>query len=273
MSLISIQQLRFVLVICGFVVLLSSALCIAAPTNCAPNLDYLLSDDFYEQDAIQGCANDPFESFNRTMFTFNDKLYIWVLDPVTTTYKSVVPADFRTCVKNFFSNLESPIRFFNSLLQGRFDNGYKVLQRFLINSTVGVFGFGDPAEVEFDISPVDAHLGQTLAAWGVDYGFYLYIPFFGPSTVREFSGTVVDSLYMVPYYMWIDDWYAKGGIYSGKQMNELSFHLGEYEDIKALTLDPYIAVRNAYFQYQAKKNAQKPDESYLLQEDVSNGIQ
>ncbi len=233
-------------------------------------LDYLLDDDFYEKDAVKGCANDPFENVNRVMFTFNDRLYVWVLDPVTTAYARLVPDDVRDCFKNFFHNLQAPIRLLNSMLQGRLDDGFTVVRRFVINSTLGVFGFGDPAGREFDIASVDADLGQTMAAWGIDYGFYLYIPFFGPSTLRDFSGSIIDSLTMVPYYIWIEDWYTKIGIYSGKQINELSFHLGEYEELKELTLDPYIAVRNAYFQYKAKKNAGKAYDSQYSDEDEIN---
>ena len=261
----------------GVVFLLAAA---ALPAvECPPNLDgsdagldYLLDDDFYEKDAVKGCANDPFEAVNRVMFTFNDRLYVWVLNPVTTAYSKAVPDDLRLCVKNFFYNLQAPIRLLNSVLQGRFVDALTVVERFGINSTLGVFGLGDPALVDFEIIPVEeAGLGQTMAVWGIDYGFYLYVPFFGPSTLRDFAGSIVDSLTMAPYYIWIDDWHTKIGIYSGKEINELSFHLGEYEELKSLTLDPYIAVRNAYFQYKAKKNAQRASDSTFSNEDEING--
>ncbi len=88
--------------------------------------------------------------------------------------------------------------------------------------------------------------------WGIGDGFYLVVPFFGPSTLRDFTGTVIDSLAMTPYYTYIDKWSVKTGIYAEKTTNDLSMHIGEYEDLKKLSFDPYIALRNSYFQYRKK---------------------
>jgi len=211
-----------------------------------------LSDDFYEDEPAAIEVNDPIESFNRAMFQFNDKTYTYVFNPVAKGYSAVVPIDIRGIIDNFFNNLEEPVRLVNCLLQGRFSDAGSVFIRFLSNSTIGVGGLVDFADRELGFEPVDASLGETMGVWGIGDGFYLVVPFFGSSTLRDFTGTVIDGLALTPYYRYIDKWTVKTGIYAGKTTNELSLHLGEYEDLKKLSFDPYVALRNSYFQYRKK---------------------
>jgi len=212
-----------------------------------------LSDDFYDEQPDSVESTDPLEYFNRGVFTLNDRIYTWVLEPVARGYGYVVPSDFRESFKRFFNNLEAPVRFANTVLQGRFLDAGTVFVRFLMNSTVGIYGLADVAAREFDFAPVEASLGETLETWGLGDGCYLVVPFFGPSTLRDFSGTIVDSLAMTPYYTWNKDLGTQAAIFMGKNTNKLSFHLGEYEELKKVTFDPYVAIRNAYFQYRAKQ--------------------
>lgn len=211
-----------------------------------------LSDDFYSEEAESEVFNDPLEPVNRIVFTFNDTMYIWVMEPVATFYSNVVPMDLRNCIDNFFRNLQEPVRFVNTLLQGRFSDSFMVLQRFVINSTLGIYGLADAAGSEFGIESVEATMGETLENWGIGDGFYLVIPLLGPSTLRETAGDIVDAAEMTPYYSWSDDLVTNGAIYVGKETNNLSLHLGEYEEWKKLLFDPYISFRNAYFQYRRK---------------------
>lgn len=208
-----------------------------------------LSDDFYSEEAESDIFYDPLEPVNRIVFTFNDTLFVWVMEPVATFYSEIVPEDLRGCINNFFWNLQEPLRFVNSLLQGRFSESINVLGRFVINSTLGIYGLADAAGVDFGIKPVDATLGQTFETWGIGDGFYLVIPLYGPSTFREITGDVVDAIGMTPYYSWTDDLVVAGTIYVGKETNKLSLHLGEYEEWTKLLFDPYVSFRNAYFQY------------------------
>ncbi len=217
-----------------------------------------LSDDFYEYDLDDPELADPLEPLNRVVFQFNDTMYIWVLEPVATFYSHAVPLDLRECVNNFFRNLEEPVRFVNTLFQGRLADAGKVLARFLLNSTLGVYGLGDAATRVFDVPPVEATLGETLAHWGVGDGFYLVVPLYGSSTLRDFTGTIVDGFGMTPYYTWTDDIYLMGGVYVGKETSKLSMHLGEYDELKKVLFDPYISFRNAYFQYRNKLRDHPP---------------
>jgi len=211
-----------------------------------------LDDEFYDSEPMSVEVGDPLESFNRAMFRFNDFNYTWVFNPVATGYSHIVPVDIRGSVGNFFYNLQEPLRFINSILQGRLSDAGTVLVRFVVNTTGGVAGLGDPAGRELGFKAIDASLGETLGVWGIGDGFYLVVPFYGPTTLRDFSGDMVDGLALSPYYYWADGWEEIAAIYLGKELNKMSLYLGEYEDMKQMSFDPYIALRNGYFQYRKK---------------------
>ena len=212
-----------------------------------------LSDESYEDQATSIKVADPIEPLNRAVFTFNDKVYIWVLDPVATGYSKVLPADIRGCISNFFYNLGEPVRSVNCLLQGRIRDSGLALGRFVINSICGVFGLADPASNEFKIRPIYANLGETLSVWGVGDGFYLVVPLIGSSTLRDFSGTVVDGMAMSTYSPWNDDALTVATVQGTNTVNRTSLRLGEYEELKSLSFDPYVAFRNGYFQIRNKQ--------------------
>lgn len=236
-----------------FIVLCGTALFLVQPVHAVADdgVDFL-SDEFYFDEPASVEVGDPLESFNRAMFEFNDVTYTYVFNPVAEGYSEVVPYDIRDVIWNFFKNLEAPVRFVNCLLQGRFSDAGTVFVRFVVNTTGGVAGLGDPAGRELGFERIDATLGETLATWGIGDGFYLVVPFYGSTTLRDFTGTVVDGLAMTPYYTFTDDFGVMTGIYLGKETNKLSLHLGEYEEMKKISFDPYIALRNGYFQYRKK---------------------
>ena len=194
---------------------------------------------------------DPLEPFNRLMFGVNDVLYFWAAKPCAQVYEAVVPEPARTGVRNFFHNLSTPVRYVNCLLQGKGDSADTELRRFVTNTTIGVLGFGDPARDQYGLEPVQEDLGQTLAVHGMDQGFYIVWPFFGPSNVRDSIGKVGD-MFLNPV-RYVEPRETSIYISAGKGINEGSFHIGEYEDFKAAALEPYIAMREAYIQYRNKK--------------------
>jgi len=199
---------------------------------------------------------DPIEPVNRAFFHFNDKLYFWVLKPVATGYKAVIPEDGRIGIKNFFSNLTTPVRLANCLLQVRFKGAGKETLRFVINTTYGLGGLLDTAKKEFNIEKQEADFGQTLGIWGMGPVFYLNLPVLGPSSLRDGLGLAVDAAlnpqtYLAYYFVVYS--YANTGGWILEKINEASLTLGEYESLKKAALDPYIAVREAYFQYRQNK--------------------
>ena len=151
---------------------------------------------------VQSCAHvpvetkeDPWEGFNRSMFVFNDAVDGAILKPVAKGYKAVTPTPVQKGVSNFFSNLGEIGNIANNLLQGKWDATASSTFRFLINSTAGWFGIFDVAS-EMGLKEYDEDFGQTLGYWGVSSGPYLVLPFFGPSTVRDGSGLVVQYAYL-----------------------------------------------------------------------------
>ncbi len=165
----------------------------------------LLGDDLVDKDLLDDApvvsVSDPLEPINRVFFKFNDVLYEWVLKPVTNGYSWVLPLELRECFGNVFLNLATPIRFLNSLLQGNIEQAGIVLQRFLINTTAGVWGFKDIADEEFGIKRRRADFDQTLGKWGLGPGMYICWPVLGPSSVRGSVGLVADSyVHPVPYF-------------------------------------------------------------------------
>ncbi len=194
---------------------------------------------------------DPLEPVNRAIFVFNDKAYFWVLKPVARGYRAVVPEGARVSVRNFFSNLGTPVRFANNLLQGKVKGAGAELLRFVINSTIGIAGLFDPAGAGFHIEKRNEDLGQTLGRYGLGQGFYIVLPILGPSSARDAVGLAGDAF--ADPLTYIEDPWAEAGVRAFKSENEVSLSIGDYEDLTESSVDPYAAVRDAYVQYRARK--------------------
>jgi len=195
---------------------------------------------------------DPLEPVNRIFFHVNDKLYFWALKPIASGYKAVVPEDLRLGFKNFFSNLTTPVRLVNCLLQANFKGAGNETIRLLLNSTLGLGGFLDPAKTELRIEKRDEDFGQTLGFWGIGPAFYIEWPILGASSLRDTFGYAGDLLLDPKTYL-IRAVPVGLAIRTYDQVNETSLRIGEYEDFKRSTLDPYIAKREAYHQNRKHK--------------------
>ncbi len=217
------------------------------------DLDDLIDLEEEEPRAI----DDPIASWNHAMFEFNDKLYFYVLKPVGQVWK-VIPTPFRQALKNAYYNIRIPIRFFNSLLQGKGQKAKTEALSFLINSTLGIGGLVDPAKKILGSKPSEEDFGQTLGVWDIDHGIYLVWPFFGPSTVRDSFGwagdLALDPLFWFPYILsGYDLWPQTIAVRAGEIVNDVSFRIGDYESLKEAAIDPYEALKDAYLQYRKKK--------------------
>ena len=213
------------------------------------------SDSRAEEAVSSESLADPIEPVNRAFFHFNDKLYFWVLKPVATGYKTVFDEELRVCFRNFFSNLLAPVRVANCLLQGEFKGAGNEAARFGINTTLGFFGFVDQGKDHFDIDKQDRDFGQTLGKWGAGPVFYINWPILGPSSLRDTAGFVGDTLMDPQTYLLTRP--VSVGLRAFKTVNETSLSIGDYEAIKKAALDPYIAVRDGYYQYRQNKIKKK----------------
>ena len=222
-------------------------------------------EDIYgDEGEVLETVADPIAGFNRAMFNFNDKLYFWVLKPVASGYRVVTPTPVRVSIKNFFFNLLAPVRLVNCLLQGKARADGGELGRFFINTTVGMAGFLDPAEVYPELNPPAEDLGQTLGHYAVGSGFYIVWPLVGPSTLRDTVGGIGDWA-MNPFTFMqlinVDAGALTSGttnvaVYGVRTVNQTSFRIGDYEALKNAALDPYEAFRDAYIQNRLSKIAQ-----------------
>lgn len=218
-------------------------------SNAIPNL--LDEEEIADEAVAEGqevSIYDPLEPMNRFFFDVNDRLYIWVVKPITRGYSRVLPLDLRESLGNFFLNVGFPVNFLNSFLQGDLRTMSIVVQRFVINSTLGVLGLVDVAAIEFDLVPRRADFGQTLGRWGIGEGVFLYWPLVGPSNVRDTLGLTADTFFKPLPYVY-DDRLIDLAIYSTERVNILSLHPDLYEDLKRYSLDPYIAARQVYTEY------------------------
>ena len=136
-------------------------------------------------------VEDRFEGFNRAMYRFNFEVDQYVLLPIVRGYRFVVPRPVRTGISNFFSNLGEFRNAGNGVLQARPEVASRATIRFLVNSTVGVFGFFDVA-TRLGVDRQREDFGQTLGWWGMGAGPYLVLPIVGPSSVRDAAGLPVD---------------------------------------------------------------------------------
>jgi phospholipid-binding lipoprotein MlaA len=138
-----------------------------------------------------GTVNDPFEGFNRSMFSFNDGLDKVILKPAATVYQAITPKFVRTGFSNFFANLGEPWVAVNAALQLKGQATVETLLRFAFNSVFGLGGVIDVA-TEVRLERRNEDFGQTLGYWGAQPGPYLVLPFFGSSSVRDGIGLAVD---------------------------------------------------------------------------------
>jgi len=220
-----------------------------APTAAAGNFS----------DVLEQQVNDPLQRFNRTIFRFNDGLYTHVLRPVAHGYVFIVPRPVRTGVSNFFDNLRFPVRFINSVLQGKITRSAQETWKFIFNSTAGIGGLIRVSDHLKDLADVPAEdFGLTLGVWGIAAGPYIVVPVLGPSDCRDVVGFAGD------YVMTPLNWYPVGIIRHAFVSNALSISLSgvhyvnglpkamdDYDQLKLAAVDPYIAMRDAYLSYRA----------------------
>jgi phospholipid-binding lipoprotein MlaA len=208
-----------------------------------------LFDDAEEEDLLGGSSNrDPFEELNREVFSFNRGVDRWFFNPVTRGYQRVVPPPGRRAIYRVFQNLDSPVILANQMLQFRVVDSAGTLTRFIINSSFGIGGLFDPAADFFEVYRREADFGQTLARYGSPSGPYLMLPIFGPSTLRDVFGDVVDLVAdPVSYVLGPVRWYTLvlGG---GEGLTTREAHFEELESLEAGSVDFYSALRSAYLQ-------------------------
>lgn len=142
--------------------------------------------------SVSANEQDPWESWNRQVFEFNETVDYYTAKPLAQAYRNVTPQLVDDAITNVFSNLGEPIIVVSDLAQGKFLQALSDTGRFLVNSTIGILGIFDVAR-HLGMPKHNEDMGQVLASWGVSSGPYLILPILGPSTVRDTTGFVIDT--------------------------------------------------------------------------------
>ncbi|WP_244531770.1 MlaA family lipoprotein [Nitrosomonas aestuarii] len=209
---------------------------------------------------LQGCSTlsqkdgsdvdpvDPHEDINRASYNFTDKVDRVFFEPVVDVYVEYVPNAAQRSIGNFYDNLSYPNVVLNAFLQGKVKQGFADGLRFLVNSTVGLFGLFDMA-THMGLEKHDEDFGQTLGVWGVDTGSYLFIPILGPSSKRDVASVPVTMVTNVLFYVGA---VAGAGVFAPLTIlgavDKRARLAGPMRIRDQAALDPYLFVREASLQ-------------------------
>ncbi|MBN2690034.1 MAG: VacJ family lipoprotein [Gammaproteobacteria bacterium] len=215
---------------------------------------------------LAGCANkpdnqlDPYEGYNRAMFKFNHDIDYITLRPVASVYDAIVPNPVKEGVTNFFDNLDMIPTVANDILQTKFQYAIADTCRFLVNSTIGLFGLFDMAK-HINLPPHHETLGLTFAHWGAKNSPYFVIPLLGPSTIRDTVAYPINYRFLTVYPRIHSQTLAYGLL--ATRYVDLRAQLLPADKLVDEAFDPYIFVRDAYLQRQQKLIKQSDKEEAL----------
>ena len=235
----SILKIIFVLSIFS----LSSGVIIAAESDKVKTDSSDFKTSSYEDEIY-----DPLEPINRAIFSFNNLADKVILEPTAKGYKKL-PSPIQSGVGNFLNNLKLPLAAVNQLLQGQGKNAAESTGRFLVNSTVGLFGLVDVAE-NIGLEQKEEDFGQTLATWGVGDGFYIVLPLFGPSNLRDTTGMIM-TMMTDPVNAYATNQGEAWVIPMRTAANAVDQRSQIIDEVNALrdnSVDYYAAVRSSYYQ-------------------------
>jgi phospholipid-binding lipoprotein MlaA len=222
-----------------------------AQANDYVDYDDLDDEELYIGQPIKGNANikDPFEKFNRKMYAFNKGVDKVLLLPLAKTYRATTPSWGRQRVKDFLHNLREPLNFINYVAQAEGCKARKSLSRFLVNSTLGVGGLVDIASTQNELRIEDTGFTETLAKYGGKDGAFLILPILGPSTVRDFTGTLVDAaIDPVNHVKLSSVAHPDNVLVPAKVISTRETLIEAIDHIEATALDEYTALRSMYLQ-------------------------
>jgi phospholipid-binding lipoprotein MlaA len=188
---------------------------------------------------------DPFEGFNRSVFSFNEAVDAAVLKPVAQTYRDLVPEFVRTTVDNVFGNVADVWSTANQLLQGKLENTLRMGFRVATNTVLGFGGMLDIA-TEAGLERQSEDFGQTLGRWGLPPGPYLVLPVLGPSTARDTAALVADLQVGATQYIENGTTGTLVGVTLLQVVSTRAGLLGASKVLDDVALDKYSFLRDAY---------------------------
>lgn len=236
----------------------AAALCLLASASLSAqdeglDMEDLFGDDFEQE--VSASIHDPLEPINRVIFNFNDGLYRHIVKPFARTYSKIVPDPVERGIGNVFENLEFPARFVSNSLQGRFGQAGKETGKFIINTTAGIGGIFRASDKYPELNTTKEDIGQAFGRWGFGHGFYIVLPFMGPTSFRDLVGDFADGAVEPIPEPWsqIDDETDRLIVRAIGIVNDIPSLMDIYESMKRSAVDPYASVRDGYTQRRARQ--------------------
>jgi len=189
--------------------------------------------------------SDPFETYNRGVFTVNVVIDKAIIRPTTVGYITYIPGPIRSGIGNFFSNLRDFVTLGNDILQLNGKYSMQTLMRISINSTVGILGIID-VSTSLGLNMHKNSFGKTMKEYGWEHSSYFIIPLLGPSTVRDALGTIPNVVFNPTWYVISND-YISVALFASNAIDTRSKYL-DSDKIFYSSLDPYITMRDVYLQ-------------------------
>lgn len=211
----------------------------------------------------QTVTKDPYEGFNRAMFSFNETIDKYLMKPISRFYNAIMPKPLNQGIHNFFNNLGNLPTIANDVLQANFFQATNDLWRLGINTTIGIGGLFDIAE-RMQLKPYSNDFGLTLARWGFKNSNYLVLPFFGSNTLRDGIGIPVD-YFAFSIYPYINPPSTRYELYGLGVIDRRAYLLQYQPILEEAALDKYVFMRNAYMQRRAYQIEQNNHRSYADQ--------
>ena len=200
---------------------------------------------------------DPWESFNRKMFHFNDWVYRHLFNPLADGYDRIMPLFLQKRIKSVARFSRTPERLFNNLFQGKMKRTSVEFGRLVVNSSFGLAGIFDPAQHFFGWEPYTEDVGQTLGHYGMSEGRYLVLPFLGPSNTRDLIGRIGDLAFSPFVWFGIYDVESQTAFqaFTGtERVNSYAYDTrGNYKSVTEDAIDPYASLRHVYTELRAKQ--------------------
>lgn len=201
---------------------------------------------------------DPFQAFNRAMFQFHQVLDGILIGPMANVYQDGMPPPVKNRISNFLNNIKEPWTLINDALQGEGEKGLVSFSRFMINTVFGLLGLFDVAG-SLGLEGHQSNFGQTLGAWGVPSGPYIFVPVLGPNTLRSLVGRLVGYV-GDPYNMALEKAHRSDMIWATIFIDGLvkrADSIAIIEDLQENSLDLYIGWRSSYLQYEEGQITQR----------------
>ncbi len=199
-------------------------------------------------------VKDCFETVNRGVFAFNQALDNVIFEPVAKGYR-YIPSPIRTGTSNALSNLSNLITIPNNLLQGDVETAGVNTIRFVLNTTLGILGIWDPAQVLGFEKKEKEDYGQTLGSWGIGPGCYLVLPVLGPSTVRDAVGTFANFVGGDPWYNVTvtndTNYFNESDYYTTRITSGVDYrakNIESFDNLEKNSIDFYASIRSLYLQ-------------------------